>query len=218
LVLRAIARARDYRAEYKRRIDNGLKRGLSRSQSRGQANRLDAISADDFRKDVFLKIGYLRRGLIVGFNLPFDLSRIAIGHGAARGSMRGGFTFKLTPYKSDPQIRVKHLSARASLIDLAAPAKQETPRGMRVAHHRGHFFDVKTLAASLTSCSFSLASLCQYLKTPTQKLDTDEHGGPISSDYLNYARADVQATWECYATLAVKCEVVLLFRTGLRLS
>jgi hypothetical protein len=89
------------------------------------------------------------------------------------------------------KVRLKHLSARAALIDFALPAKQETPRGMRkrsmkVAHHRGHLVDVKTLTASLTSRSFSLASLCQYLKTPTQELDTDEHGGPITDDYLDY--------------------------------
>lgn len=168
---------------------------------------LKALSVDQFRKDVFLKIAYLRSGLLVGFNLPFDISRIAINHGAARGSMRGGFTFHLTRYKSDPQIRVKHLSARAALIDFAKPGKQDTPRGMRkrgmkVHHNRGYFVDVKTLAAALTSRSFSLDSLCQFLKTPVQKLKTDEHGGPITPDYLEYARTDVQATWECLEELS----------------
>ncbi|MBD3677970.1 MAG: hypothetical protein HUJ27_06145 [Rhodobacteraceae bacterium] len=168
---------------------------------------LKLLSADQFRKDVFLKIAYLRNGLLIGFNLPFDISRIAINHGAARGSMRGGFTFHLTRYKSDPQIRVKHLSARAALIDFAKPGKQDTPRGMRkrglkVGHNRGYFVDVKTLAAALTSRSFSLDSLCQFLKTPVQKLKTDEHGGPITPDYLDYARTDVQATWECFEELS----------------
>ncbi len=171
-----------------------------------QSHKLKVLSADAFRREVFLKIAYLRRGVVVGFNLPFDLSRIAIKHGAARGPMRGGFTFHLSRYKSDPQIRVKHLSARAALIDFAQPAKQETPRGMRkkgmkVPHHRGYFVDVKTLAASLTSRSFSLGGLCKYLGTQSQKLATEEHGGPITADYLDYARADVQATWECFAEL-----------------
>lgn len=170
------------------------------------SHNLRCLTSDVFRKDIFLKIAYLRRGLVIGFNLPFDLSRIAIRHGAARGPMRGGFTFHLTKYKSDPLVRVKHLSARAALIDFAQPAKQETPRGMRnrdlkVPHHRGYFVDVKTLAAALTSRSFSLASLCDYLKTPTRKQASEEHGEAISDDYLDYARADVHATWECFDAL-----------------
>lgn len=78
---------------------------------------LALISVEEFRKDVFLKIVYLRSGMLIGFNLPFDISRIALKAGAARGSMRCGFTFHLSPYKSEPQIRVKHPSARAALID-----------------------------------------------------------------------------------------------------
>jgi len=182
-------------------------RDIALIQSYAAERGLKVLSADQFRKDVFLKIAYLRSGLLVGFNLPFDISRIAINHGAARRSMRGGFTFHLTRYKSDPQIRVKHLSARAALIDFAKPGKQDTPRGMRkrgmkVHHNRGYFVDVKTLAAALTSRSFSLDSLCQFLKTPVQKLKTDEHGGPITPDYLDYARTDVQATWECFEELS----------------
>lgn len=64
--------------------------------------------------------------------------------------------------------------------------------------HRGHFVDLKTLARALFSRPFSLASLASHLGAPTQKLTTDEHG-KISETYLDYGRADVQATWECFA-------------------
>lgn len=170
------------------------------------AKGLEALLVSDFRSGVFLYVGYGLRGTVVGFNLPFDLSRIASDHGPARGSMRGGFTFKLTGDTRDPSVRVKHLSARAALIDFAAPAKQQTPRGMRkrgltVRPHRGFFVDLKTLAAALTSRNFSLGSLAKFLGTPTQKHETEEHGGPITEAYLDYARADVQASWECYGAL-----------------
>jgi len=170
------------------------------------AQGIEALPVAVFRNDVLLTVGYQWRGAIVGFNLPFDLSRIAIDHGPARGSMRGGFTFKLTPDTRDPAVRVKHLSARAALIDFAAPAKQETPRGMRrrglaVRPHRGFFIDLKTLAAAMTSRSFSLGRLAKFLGTKTQKLEADDHGGPLTDAYLDYARADVQASWECYEAL-----------------
>ena len=159
-----------------------------------------------FREDVLLEYGYDKGGAIVGLNLPFDISRIAIRHGEARGSMRGGFSFEMSENRERPNIRVKHLSARAALIDFAAPAKQITPRGMRkrgstVKPSRGYFIDLKTLAAALTSRTFSLGSLAEFLKVKTQKLETEEHGGPLSESYLDYARADVGATWECYVAL-----------------
>ena len=159
-----------------------------------------------FRVEVFLKYGDTRCGTIVGFNLPFDLSRIALDHGPARRHMRGGFSFHMTPNNDDPRVRVKHLSPRAALIDFATPGDQDTPRGMRnrdlkVPVFRGHFVDVKTIAGALISRRFSLRSLAEFLETPTQKHETDEHG-EITTDYLDYARADVQVTWECFNELS----------------
>lgn len=167
---------------------------------------LDTCSVADFRKKVLLDICYRANGTLIGFNLPFDIARIAIEAWEARGNMRGGFTFALTEWKSDPNIRVKHLSPSASLIDWAAPKGQQTGRGMRrrnakVAHNRGSFVDVKTLAGALLTGRFSLKALAEKLGVPTQKLDTSEHGEPITFDYLDYARADVQATWECFEAL-----------------
>jgi len=49
----------------------------------------------------------------IGFNLPFDLSRVAIAHTYAQGSMKGGFSFTLG--EDRPNVRVKHLSQKAAL-------------------------------------------------------------------------------------------------------
>ena len=158
-----------------------------------------------FRSEVFLKYGYTRCGTIVGFNLPFDISRIALDHSPARRSMRGGFSFELTRDGDDPRVRVKHLSPRAALIDFAKPGEQDTARGMRnrgikVPAYRGHFVDLKTAAAAILSGRFSLESLANHLGTPTRKHKTEEHG-TLTTAYLDYARADVQVTWECYRQL-----------------
>jgi len=166
---------------------------------------LRLITVAQFRRFLLYR-GFTLNASIVGFNLPFDISRIAINHGPARRHMRGGFSFKLSQYPDQPAVRIKHLSARAALMDFAAPGKQIDGSGMRnrdlkTAHNRGYFFDVKTLAASLTSRSFSLEGLCAYLGVETKKQATDEHGGPLTAEYLDYARADVQATWECHDAL-----------------
>ncbi len=117
-----------------------------------RSHKLELITIQDFRARVFLKYGYVRQGTVVGFNLPFDIARIAVGHGSARRAMRGGFSFDLTGKPDDTRIRVNHLSPRAALIDFGVPGEQETyrswrKRGKKVAAYRGHFVDVKTLAS-----------------------------------------------------------------------
>jgi hypothetical protein len=50
----------------------------------------------EFADEVLFARPYDLRASIVGFNLPFDISRLAFRHASARGkAMRGGFTFKL---------------------------------------------------------------------------------------------------------------------------
>lgn len=166
---------------------------------------LQKLTIEAFRIEIFLKYGYARCGTVVGFNLPFDISRIALDHGPARRNMRGGFSFELSRNGEDPRVRVKHLSPKAALIDFAKPGDQETGGGMRnrgfkVSTYRGHFVDVKTAAAAILSGRFSLESLAIHLRTQTQKQKTDEHG-TLTPAYLDYARADVQVTWDCYSEL-----------------
>jgi hypothetical protein len=164
-----------------------------------RANKLELTTRTDFVEKVFFKFGYELRATIAGFNLPFDISRLAIGHNSARRRpMRGGFTFRLFELWWRPRIQVKHLSRRASTIRFTAPPRQRTPRGMRknsrVPVRRGFFVDVKTIAAAMTSRSDSLASLAEFMKVPNRKLVTEEHGGPLTPAYILYAMQDTQVT------------------------
>lgn len=186
--------------------DNLSKSDLETIQTYAKQYKLNMGTVHEFRHKVFLRIGYEARASIIGFNLPFDISRIAMDCGPARGSLRGGFTFKLSEDRTNPQVRVKHLSSTAALFDFAKPKGQDTPRGMRkkglkVAPHRGYLFDLRTMAMALTSRKHSLKSLAQSLNVDTQKQETEEHGGSVTEAYLDYARADVQATWECCVKL-----------------
>ena len=160
-----------------------------------------------FIETVIYGVGCDLRATFVGFNVPFDIARLAIGHNSARGTaMRGGFSFQLHPDPRKPRIQVKHLSSRCALIRFTAPPRQRNTRGQRrrgqsTPVRRGFFVDVKTLAAALTSSSHSLDSLGRLLKIDHMKHTTDEHGGPLSEAYLTYAMGDVQATWECFEVL-----------------
>lgn len=140
---------------------------------------------------------------IVGFNLPFDISRIAIAHGSARTvsrrdgsvdrSMQGGFTFKLSNDPENGNVRVKHLSRRAAFINFARPAPG-----------RGFFLDLKTLAAALTSQSHTLDSLAKLLKTETLKAKFSDFGRDLDEKFISYAIDDVQVTRHCYNRLVAE--------------
>jgi hypothetical protein len=142
-------------------------------------------------------------------------------HGAARGkTMKGGFTFQLSNDPWKPRVQVRHLNARASLIQFALQAKQRTSRGacrrsIKTPGRRGSFIDLKAVAAALFSRSFDLASLADFLKTKSRKLSVDEHGTRLTPAYVEYALQDVQVTWECFEALVVKYELYQLSRTHL---
>lgn len=188
---------------------------------------LTICSRESFVDELFYGVAYKFRATIVGFNLPFDISRLAISHGTARtpigddtSAMRGGFTFKLSVHKIFPNIRVKHLSRQAALVSFAAPMGQPDPRGVRKRGfkrgvRRGHFVDVKTIAGALLAKSFRLASLCDFLRVPNPKQEFDEFNGPITDEMIGYAMADVQATWECYSILAEQFGALGLTETNL---
>ena len=170
-------------------------------------NGMKLRTVSEFVDEVLYDRAYDLRASIVGFNLPFDISRLAIGHGSARGkAMRGGFTFKLSRKWWRPAIQVRHLNARASLIQFTHPPKpRQSPsqkkRKIAPGSRRGSFIDLKTIAAALLSRSFTLASLADFLKTTTRKSESGGHGKQLNARYLRYAVQDVQATWECYQAL-----------------
>ena len=182
----------------------------------------ECLSLRDFVETRFLKIGYESGGVIIGFNLPFDISRLAIAQSRARKvvrrhkktgkrivdrSMVGGFTFKLLEGSEHPHVRVKHLSRRAAFINFAMPAEQATAdkteeTEARVAE-RGTFLDVKTLAAALTSQPHSLKSLAKALGVKRKK-DFDEFDDPLTEEFIDYAVRDVEVTAQCYDTLKTR--------------
>jgi hypothetical protein len=172
-----------------------LRAAFAEDEPSDAGERLRLCTRAEFVEEVFFGWGYELGARIIGFNLPFDLSRIAVDHTYAKRAMKGGFSFSLA--EGRPNVRVKHLSQRAAFIDFAGK------RGDRMDAERGFFIDVKTLAAALTSASHSLASLSKLLGV-TPKSPLDDYSGPLTHEKIHYGMNDVQATWDCYAKLAEK--------------
>ena len=188
---------------------------LQALKSYADANGLSLLTRDEFVDQIFYGIGYQLRATIIGFNLPFDLSRIAIRHGPARSSryhdMSGGFTFTLSKQKFYPNCQVKHLSRTCAFIRFTSPMGQRMGRGERKRGdfqrpRPGHFVDVKTLANAFFARGFSLSTLSKFLKVENPKLEFDNFAGPVDERMIDYAVRDVQATWECYLELVKRLE------------
>lgn len=184
-------------------------------QDYARGTTLKVRTAESFVEDILLHFGYELNGTVVGFNLPFDLSRLAVAHAPARGAMRGGFSLQLSHDRRRPRIQIRHLNPRSALLQFTVPQRQRSARsvrrrGLRQPVRRGHFVDVRTLAATLTSTSHSLGSLAKLLGTTSQKLSAESHGATLTAPYLEYALADVQTTWECFHTLRVRYEALKL--------
>ncbi|MGD9658359.1 MAG: hypothetical protein AB7U61_12125, partial [Methylocystis sp.] len=64
------------------------------------------------------------------------------------------------------------------------------------------------------SGSHSLASLSELLGVETRKIESEEHGGRLTEEYIRYALADVQSTWECFKKLTERFASFELTDTG----
>ena len=167
---------------------------------------LRLLTRAEFVDQIIFGHGLETGALIIGFNLPFDLSRIATRHTYAKGSYKGAFSFRLA--EGRPNIRIKYLSQRASFIQFTGKDANDK------APDRGYFIDVKTLAAALTSASHSLQSLTKLLGV-TSKEPLEDYGGPLTPEKIAYGLNDVQATWECFAALRDKYDAYGLTQTRL---
>jgi hypothetical protein len=163
----------------------------------------------------FYKAVYKGRCLLVGFNLPFDLSRIAFNSSAARGRFAGGFSLGLFSYIDKlgierenhfrPRVAIKRIDSKRALtgftsrnepdrIDLI-PDASSTGEPKLGYKFRGNFLDLRTLAFALTDSGHSLESACEAFGVEHPKQHAAIHG-QVSEDYIDYNRRDVLATSE----------------------
>jgi hypothetical protein len=169
--------------------------------------------------DKFYKAVYKGQCLLIAFNFPFDLSRIAHDFTDARGRFAGGFSLGLWSYTNKtgqerrhqyrPRVGIKHIDSKRALKGFTArhepdqtdliPDDSVTGKPEKGHKFRGHFLDLRTLVFALTDRGYSLETACEEFAVEHPKKSAAEHG-IITPEYIDYNRDDVRATWE----LAVK--------------
>jgi hypothetical protein len=158
----------------------------------GADHELSVLTRSEFVERIFWES--VRAGaLIVGFNLSFDISRIAAQWTTARN---GGFSFLLSQLSEKgvenrhrPRIRIAPLNGVAEQIELTAVYRKDEQQRWR----RGRFLDLHTLAFALTDNSYSLASAIKAFGSQSEKMEHEPTGRVIEGE-ITYARQDVRAT------------------------
>lgn len=152
----------------------------------GQDTRLRLLSRSDFVEQVLWLFAYKHRATVVGFNLPFDLSRLAVASAPARGRFAGGNSLRLFDVERyRPRIAYKTIDSKRTLMGFT------TPHGVEELF-RGHFLDLRTLVFAQTDRGHSLESACEAFGVPYRKRPVTH--GRVTEDYVSYCREDVAAT------------------------
>jgi len=170
---------------------------------------ISLISQLDFMEKVFYPEVYDYHTLCIGFNLPFDLSRLAISFGEGRGRNKGSFSLVLSESKIFPRVIIKHIDNKISFISFGNGRSQRQGNNWHRKGNsntfRGNFLDLKTLSFALTNESFSLESAGEHFKAEIRKMKTSEHG-KVEPKYIDYNLNDVKATYSLFLKLEEEYE------------
>ncbi|WP_340818282.1 hypothetical protein [Methanolobus sp. WCC4] len=149
---------------------------------------------EEFVDGVFYPEVFGLKSLCVGFNLAFDISRLAMFGNPSKGKNRGGFTFTLSKKKHNPPVVIRKLGAANSF-------KFTTMYNQGADYFSGHFLDAQTLGTVLLQQNhISLAKACELLDTRHKKMKDIKHG-TITKRYLDYLIKDVESTFDVYEGL-----------------
>jgi len=165
--------------------------------------------------DKFYDVAYETRALNVGFNLPFDLSRLAHDVAPARRDMVGGFSLGLWSYTKSsgparrdpfrPRLAIKHIDSKRALTSFKGrhqpgdvdriPESSTTGAPDPKFIFYGNFLDLRRLAYALTDRAYTLKDACEAFGVAHGKVEASYYG-VVTEAYIDYNRRDVLATAE----------------------
>jgi hypothetical protein len=164
-------------------------------------------SRASFVEHVLWPVAYKARAVVVGFNLPFDLSRIAVGWRASRS---GGFSLRLwegverggktAPHQYRPEVTITPYGPRRAFLHFTAPPRTDRVNRDHGRPYRGRFLDCHTLAFALSDRSLTLDGACRLFGVGYQKRRVERHGDLTEPD-VDYNRHDTRLTWRLFERL-----------------
>jgi hypothetical protein len=176
--------------------------------------KLALLTRREFIRQIY-RDTYKARCLLVAFNWPFDISRLAWNFTTARGQpFTSGFSLELWSYFENgqervnryrPAISIKQIDSKRALKGFTGrktpdredriPDDSETGEPEEGHVTRGNFLDLRTLAFALTDKGHTLESACKAFSVAHGKQHVSQHG-VVTKEYIDYNRRDVLATSE----------------------
>src|SRR5208283_3715491 len=157
---------------------------------------------EEFVDDVFYQEVFHKRTLCVGFNLAFDISRIAAKSVNARKNNRQGFTVYLSKNPANPPITIQQIGNNVKTCRFSTSISNQ-----KGDYFTGFLLDVQTLAEVLLQAKhLSLDKVGQLLDLTVKKTVVLEHG-KVTPAYIAYNIRDVDTTYEAYKRLMEELKI-----------
>lgn len=173
----------------------------------GYSSKMPVMSRDQFVDGPLWDI-IMAGGVLVGYNLPFDISRLAQEYRPT--AKNNGWSFIMFTYPSGkenihrPRITIIPKDSHTSFIRLTGgcPRQNGEPVLCSWPVPRGRFLDLLHMVTAMRSAHLSLDSACRSFNV-AGKLN-HKPTGRVTPEEIRYARQDVAATLDLLN--AVKCE------------
>ena len=168
-----------------------------------EKHRLECKKREDFVRDDFYRLYSIKSGkkgelsetlpsMVIGHNLPFDLGALSIRSGPSRGENYGGLT--LTLQEDRPGVTIKKIGFGKHFYGVHRSRNQRR-------NHR--FVDTMQLGRALLGASVGggLDAIAKGLGIKEILKGKADYDGPITEEYINYCRNDVNLTWNVFIKL-----------------
>ena len=168
----------------------------------GRSIKVQLLPLSEFLK-LFYCVAYEDRSLIIGYDLPRELTRLAaFWREIKKGEKVGGWKLALWTYLDPntgkqspsagwrPQIILKRVAPNVTFIEFT---------GRRGSRYRGEFLDLSNLAHALTGRHWMLAEALGCF--PGERIDKHVEHGRITPDCIDYRRREAYAIVRLAETL-----------------
>ena len=163
--------------------------------------RFPLYSRSQFMKKVFWRALKRDGAMVVGFNLGYDLTRIALEW---KEGNKGEWSLVMMQYADGnencnyPRILITPIDSKKQIIKLWVPWKKNQHE-WKDAGSRIHFLDLRTLLWALYNKSHSLRTACDNKRGPFKgqnlpQKDEHEPTGVVTDHEIEHCRQDVRCT------------------------
>jgi hypothetical protein len=163
--------------------------------------RIPLYSRLQFMKKVFWPALKKHGAMVVGFNLGYDLTRIALEW---KEGNKGEWSLVMMQYPNGkehcdyPRIMITPIDSKKQIIKLWLPWKKNQHE-WKDAGRRIHFLDLRTLLWALFNRSYSLRTACDNESGPFKgqnlpQKDEHEPTGEVTPEEIEHCRQDVRCT------------------------